>query len=110
MGRLNRKDGEMKRKIKIKEAHAAARMMERYIGFDFGSNQSLNAGSDSIHFYQLRQVVNEGRFEFLRRQSGTRSICRAWVERCWVYFVMNRKLKSIVTVLSEEQAVSQMVG
>lgn len=71
------------------ERHAARRLAER---------------ASSATFDGLRAAVDAGRFEFVERQTCTRSLCRAHVGGEDVYFVLNRRTRSIVTVLDAAQA------
>lgn len=64
----------------------------------------------SRSFWQLKEEVKAGRFERLRSQSHTRTLCRADVDGESVYFVINKKRLSIITVLSAAQAMSQLEG
>ena len=76
--------------MKIKQAHAAGRLAVRYDGY--------------VSMEDLKGVVAAGDFEFLKRQSVTRSLCKCIINGHDVYFILNRKLYSIVTVLTPEQA------
>jgi hypothetical protein len=76
---------------RMSEGHAKLRLQQR-------------TGVDG--FGKLRRAVSEGRFAYLRRQTCTRSLCRAMVDDEEVYFVLNRNRGTIITVLSEEQALS----
>lgn len=55
-------------------------------------------------FRKLKQAVSSGRFVYLKRQTCTRSLCRAMVDDEEVYFIINRHRGTIITVLTEEQA------
>lgn len=78
---------------RMRETHARVRLAQRTSVESFG---------------RLRQAVRERRFSFMRRQSCTRSLCRARVEGEEIYFVLNRQRGTIITVLTEEQALSWM--
>lgn len=86
-----------KRRRKV-SSHAAVRAMQRY-------------RSSGIHFQDIRDRVNEGRFKFLCRQTTSRSVCSAICgdEGTEVFFVLNKKNLEIVTVLSPEQAAEWLV-
>lgn len=81
-----------KKRKKISEHHAAGRALIR----------------TSSPFWRLKEEVEEGRFERLQSQTHTRTLCRADVDGEPVYFVINKKRMSIVTVLSADQALSQL--
>jgi len=74
---------------RIKENHARLRISQRTISGDFE---------------KLRKAVGEGRFLFLARQTCTRSLCRATIDSEEVYFILNRRRGTIVTVLTKAQA------
>jgi hypothetical protein len=76
---------------RMRETHAKMRLSQR-----------TSVGS----FERLRRAVKEGHFSFLRRQSCTRSLCRAAVDGEEIYFVLNRQRGTIITVLTEDQALS----
>jgi hypothetical protein len=61
-------------------------------------------------FWRLREEVEAGRFERLRSQSHTRTLCRTDIDGETVYFVLNKKRLSIITVLSADMAMSQLQG
>lgn len=83
-----------RRKKKISERHAAARTVTR-------THRS---------FWSLKEKVKAGRFERLMSQSHTRTLCRADVDGEMIYFVINKKRMSIITVLSPAQARAQLLG
>jgi hypothetical protein len=58
------------------------------------------------NFSKLKRAVKEGKFVFLRRQTCTRSLCRAFVENEQIYFILNKQRGTIITVLTEDQALS----
>jgi len=78
---------------RMKECHAKLRLAQR---------------TEVDSFSKLRRTVGEGKFAYLRRQTCTRSLCRAMVDDQEVYFVLNRQRGTIITVLTEEQALSWM--
>jgi myo-inositol-hexaphosphate 3-phosphohydrolase len=81
-----------RKKRKISERHAAARTVVR-------THRS---------FWSLKEKVKAGRFERLMAQSHTRTLCRADVEGETIYFIINKKRMSIITVLSQAQAQAQL--
>lgn len=83
-----------KRRKRISEKHAAARAVIR-------THRS---------FWSLKEKVKTGRFERLMSQSHTRTLCRADVDGEIIYFVINKKRMSIITVLSSVQARAQLLG
>ena len=56
----------------------------------------------------LKRCVSASHFEFRKRQSCTRSICKALVDGHVVWFILNRPNRTIITVLTEDQAQSQL--
>src|SRR5574343_1644540 len=78
---------------RMRETHARMRLAQR-----------TSVGS----FGRLQREVREKRFSFLRRQSCIRSLGRAVVDGEEIYFVLNRQRGTIITVLTEEQALSWM--
>lgn len=77
------------RKKRICERHAASRLVKRTDG--------------KLSFEELKRRVADGKFEYVSRQSVTRTLCRVRLEdESHVYFILNRKKKSIVTVLEED--------
>lgn len=78
---------------RMREGHAKLRLQQRTGVEGFG---------------KLKRMVGEGRFAYLRRQTCTRSLCRAVVEDEEVYFILNRQRGTIITVLTEEQALTWM--
>lgn len=81
-----------RRSLRISERHAAARAVVR-------TNRP---------FWRLKEEVEAGRFQRLSAQTRTRTLCLANVDGEIVYFVLNKKRMSIVTVLSRAQARSHM--
>lgn len=77
----------------MKECHAKLRLAQR---------------TEVDSFSKLRRIISEGNFAYLRRQTCTRSLCRAMIDDQEVYFVLNRQRGTIITVLTEEQALSWM--
>jgi len=75
------------------EKHAAYKLATRY---------------DDATMEELKRCVKDGAFNYLYRQTRTRSICSAVVNGHDVYFVLARPNNGIVTVLTEEQARSQI--
>lgn len=69
--------------------HAALRLAQRY---------------EEADLIELRRKVADGDFEYVRRQTHTRSICRTLLSSGPVWFVLNRKTGAVVTVLTESQA------
>jgi hypothetical protein len=82
-------NGKRRLRSRIKENHAALRAAERY------ENVSLQA---------IRLEILAGRMGFLMRQTASRSLVRVRVNEQWVYLVLNRAHRTVVTVLSPEQA------
>jgi hypothetical protein len=76
------------------ERHAAARLVQRYDG--------------SVDMHSLQQLIRLGEFEYVRRQSGTRSLCKAVLGPTSVWFIINRVRRTLITVLSPEMAEEQM--
>jgi hypothetical protein len=52
---------------------------------------------------ELKQRVADGQFEYVHRQSISRSMCRTPFGDGFIYFVLNRQTKSIITILDEDQ-------
>jgi hypothetical protein len=80
----------MAKKRTHSEAHAQSQLMLRYDG--------------EVDWAELRAVVESNSFEYVQRQTGSRTLCSAAVGRHTVWFVLNRKEQSIVTVLTPEMA------
>lgn len=78
---------------KMREHHAKVRLAQR---------------TTIKSFSKLKRVVKEGKFVFLKRQTCTRSLCRAFVENEQIYFILNKQRGTIITVLTEDQALSWM--
>lgn len=78
---------------RIRENHARLRLAQR---------------TEIDGFSKLKRAVREKRFAFLRRQTCTRSLCRALVDGVEIYFILNRQRGTVVTILTEEQALSWM--
>lgn len=75
---------------KHRETHAAYRLAVR---------------APEVDFPTLKTAVAEGQFRYVRRQTASRSLCHADVgDGVGVYFVINRRNKSIITVLTRCQA------
>lgn len=75
----------------MKDTHAGVRLVERLDGV--------------LSLDELRRRLKDGDVEYLRRQSVTRSLCRTRApDGTWVYMVVNRKEKSIITILTQELA------
>lgn len=74
---------------KIKEYHAQLRLLQR---------------TKIKDFKKLKNAVIEGRFVCIEKQSNTRNLCQATIDEEEVYFVINKKRKTIITVLTKEQA------
>jgi hypothetical protein len=77
-----------------KPNHAAARLVQRYTA--------------TCSIAELQQQIATGDFEFKRRQSVSRSLCLTVVNGHDVWFVLNRKTREPVTVLTPEQAQTQL--
>jgi hypothetical protein len=75
--------------------HAAGRLVQRY---------TTHCSID-----ELQQKIDADDFEFKKRQSVSRSLCLAIVNGHDVWFVLNRKTRQPVTVLTREMAESQML-
>jgi len=80
---------------RVKESHASLRLAQR---------------TGIVSFRRLKQLVREGHFEHVERQTCTRSMCRAVVDEEEVFFVINRMRGTIITVLTREQALSRLKG
>jgi hypothetical protein len=78
-----------KRKKKIPEWHAALRTVQRYEG---------------VEYDDVADALAVGHFTYMHRQSCSRSLVKIDVDDMVIYAVINRKNRSIVTVLSPEQA------
>jgi len=78
---------------RMKEGHARLRLQQR-------------TGVDG--FGKLKRAVSEGRFVYLKRQTCTRSLCRVMIDNEEIYFILNRHRGTIITVLTEEQALTWM--
>lgn len=78
------------------QRHAAERLDQRY-------NESMPL-EHKIPPEKLFRAVKRGRFEFLKKLTGTRSLCLASVDNKEVYFVYSKTTKQVVTVLSPDQA------
>lgn len=86
----------MSKKKRMSDAHAATRLVQRLGG--------------EVPMERLREAVGRGEVEFMKRQSTSRSICRVLVEGVWVYMVINRKTRSIITVLDEDQGRARLLA
>lgn len=76
---------------KTPEDHAAVRLLQRYGG--------------DIGLADVRHAIQAGAFDYVARQSCSRSLIRVRVrDDQEVHVVINRKKKTIITVLSPEQA------
>lgn len=80
---------------KRSEAHAALRLTQRY-------------GNNEVTMERLHKLVQKGEFQYVKRQTGTRSLCKTVVGSEDVYFILARPGNSIVTVLTPEQAKEQL--
>jgi hypothetical protein len=76
------------RKHKYPEHHAALRLAER----------------TDADFESLRAAIDQNRHKVLQKQTVTRYLCRARIQGVWVYFVMHKKNRAVITVLTEDQA------
>lgn len=80
-----------RKKKKINESHAAARMLQR----------------TGASFWELKRAISEERFRVLVKQSNTRNLCRTFMKSGEaVYFIYNKQRGSIITVLTKVQAAS----
>lgn len=89
---------------KISNEHARSRLAERVLTDGEGAE---------VDFEEVEQKVRDGEIEWLKKQSCSRSICRVFVpglKSGWVYLVVNRKTRSIITVLSEAQARDRLLA
>lgn len=59
-------------------------------------------------FYELKDAVSKGLFSRLWAQTHTRTLCSARLNGEEVYFILNKERGTIITVLSKEQARSQL--
>ena len=82
-------------KVKHNPNHAKGRMLQRTHGAEF---------------HALQCAVTAGQFEYLVRQTCSRSLCRAYTSGQMVYFIVARNTNSVVTILSEEQAAKHLEG
>jgi hypothetical protein len=69
--------------------HAGMRLTERYPDVD----RELFCAA-----------IKAGTFEYVKKQTGTRTICKAVIGRDEVWFIWSKTEKVIVTVLTPEQA------
>lgn len=77
-------------KRRRKDRHAAARLVQRT--------------DCALSLHELRLRVHSGAYQSLLRQSVTRTVCRTQAtDGTWVYMVINRRTKNLITVLTEEQ-------
>jgi len=60
--------------------------------------------TEGVSIEDLRRRILAGEFEYLRRQTRTRTICKTVVEAEDVYFIFDKVTSRIVTVLTEDQA------
>lgn len=86
----------MSKKKRMSDAHAAARLVQRLGG--------------DVSMERLRERVQGGEMEFMKRQSTSRSICRVLIDGSWIYMVINRKTRSIITVLDEDQGRARLLA
>jgi hypothetical protein len=61
-----------------------------------------------MSLHELKERLKKGEVQYLARQSVTRSLCRTSAPDGFIYMIVNRKRKSIITVLTEEQALIKM--
>jgi len=81
--------------MKNRRQHANLRLLERYEG--------------DITVKELEQKIKRGQAEYLKRLSCSRSLTRMpGNNETWIYVILNRKEQSIITVLTEEQAIDLM--
>ena len=80
------------RKSRINENHAAVRMLQR----------------TGASFFELKDAVSNGLFTRLWAQTHTRTLCSARLNSEEVYFILNKQRGTIITVLTETQAKSQL--
>lgn len=57
-----------------------------------------------ISFSELKELIEKGDYQVVVKQSCTRSLCLAKVGVESIWFVMNRKTKSVITILTAKQA------
>jgi hypothetical protein len=61
-------------------------------------------------FFRLKEAVAQDRFTSLWAQTRTRTLCLARLDGEDVYFILNRPRRTIITVLTRQQAMSQLGG
>lgn len=83
------------KKIKRKSNHVKGRLVQRTRGADFK---------------ELQAAVALGQFEYLLRQTCSRSLCRAYVSGQVVHFIIARPHNVVLTVLTEDQAGKHLEG
>ena len=87
----------MARKRKRSTTHAAIRHWQRC--------------DDGLDFSELaRRVKALQQIEFIQRQTCSRSLIRTKGDSGYVYAVINRPKRSVITVLTEEQVAEQLKG
>lgn len=85
----------MARKRKRNNTHAAIRHWQR--------------SGDEIDFSELtRRVKQLEKIEFVQRQTCSRSLIRTMGDNGYIYAIINRPRRSIITVLTEDQAADQL--
>ena len=84
-----------RRRRRYKTTHAATRHAFR--------------SDDEMEFDELtRRVKDLDQIEFLQRQTCSRSLIRTMGVDGYIYCIINRPKRSIITVLTEEQAAEQL--
>lgn len=87
----------MSRRHKRTMTHAAIRHMQR--------------SADALDFTELARRVRQLReIEFIQRQTCSRSLIRTKGDSGYIYAIINRPKRSIITVLTEDQAAEQLRG
>lgn len=76
-------------------SHTALRLLERY-------------GDHDIYPEDIRAKIQKGDFEYVRRQTCSRTLCRTTLSGSQVWFVLNKLTRGLVTVLTKEQAAQHM--
>lgn len=61
-----------------------------------------------VDFVELERRVKAMEFQFLRRQTNTRTLCKTLIGGHDVFFIYDRKNKCTVTVLTREMADDQL--
>jgi hypothetical protein len=83
-----------RKKKRKRQRHAAVRLVQR--------------GAGGLSMDEIRLAVEKGVVEYLDRQTCSRSMIRIAGPDGWANAVINRKARSVITMLTEEQAAERL--